>query len=474
MGHNGGDVRLKQETTLDYDVVVVGGGSAGIAAAAGAARNGARTLLIDAGPSIGGELLSGMTIDGAINARGQWIVGGILHELIEQLKEMNGYVGAFNDWRLIQYVCIDPIVMQMAIMKVLQKYGVDVLLHTFAEETVVEQGRVTGLAIRNKSGRTWVKAAAFLDCSGDGDLCAMSGAPFELGSPDGQLQPVSMMFRMIGVESEPLLRFVRDHPDYVAVGESAEIRGGRTDQELVEELYKQGQPTVFFKGNGPLLKDAIERGDLFPTALIMIQPTSIPRKEVCINCTRVAHINALDTKALSQTMGELFDQIQQCVRFLKTCVPGFEQAELAAIAPRIGIRETRRIMGEYVLSGKDVAAARKFADGVAKGCHHIDIHQEGTKQVRIPIANGGSYDIPFRCLIPQRLTNVLVAGRCLSADREAQGTARVMGGCLSMGQAAGVASALFASAGLSDMRQLETRLLRATLKEQGAILEGTY
>lgn len=459
-----------------YDTVVVGGGSAGIAAAAGAAKNGARTLIIDAGPSLGGELLSGMTIDGAINARGERIVGGVLDELIEELKKMDGYVGEFNDWRLIRYICIDPVVMQIAIMKVLRKYGVDILLHTTAENVIVEDSsnRVTGVIIRNKSGRSVVNAKVFIDCSGDGDLCTMAGAPFEMGATDGELQPVSMMFRIMGVEAEPLLAFVRDHPEYVAIGESEEIRGGRTDQEIVEELYKQGQPTVFFKGDGPLLSKAIEDGEMFPTALIMIQPTSTPRKEVCVNTTRVAHINGLNTKGVSGTMSELFDQITTCVNFLKRNVPGFENAHLSAIAPRIGIRETRRIMGDYVLTREDVAEGRKFDDGVAKGCHHIDIHQEGTKQVRIPIANGGSYDIPFRSLIPKTLKNVLVAGRCLSADRPAMGSARVMGSCLAMGQATGTAGAMFQSSNLDDIRQLDVGHLRARLKEQGAIIDGTY
>ena len=118
-------------------------------------------------------------------------------------------------------------------------------------------------------------------------------------------------------------------------------------------MYKQGQPTVFFKGDGPLLRKAIGKREMFPTALIMIQPTSNQRKEVCINCTRVAHVSGLDTKALSGTMVELLAQVRQSVKFLKNNVPGFENAQLSAVGQRIGIRETRRIIGEYVLTGED-------------------------------------------------------------------------------------------------------------------------
>lgn len=457
-----------------YDTIVVGGGSAGLAAAAAAARNDAKTLLIDAGPSIGGELLTGMTIDGAINARGEWIIGGVLDELVEELKRLGGYVGAFCDWRLINYICIDPVLTQIAVMNVLRKHGVDVLLYTFAEEVVVDDGHVTGIIVRNKSGRTLLTADAFVDCSGDGDISVLAGADYELGAPDGEIQPVSLMFRVMGVETEPLLAFVRDHPEYVAVGESREIRGNRSDQQLVEEIYNQGQPTVFFKGDGPLLSEAIARGEMFPTALIMIQPTSTERKEVCVNATRVAHINALNTKDLSATMGELFDQISTCLEFLNKNVPGFEAGRIAGIAPRIGIRETRRIMGDYKLTKDDVMEGRKFEDGVAKGCHHIDIHQDGIKQVRIAVANGGSYDIPFRSLLPAKLKNVLVAGRCFSSDRDAHGSARLMGSCLAMGQATGTAAAFYSKQKLKDMRELSLTKLRDTLKTQGAVLEGTH
>ncbi len=457
-----------------YDTVVVGGGSAGIAAAVGAARNGAKTLLIDAGPTLGGELLTGMTIDGAINARGEWIIGGVLDELVEELKRMNGYVGAFCDWRLINYICFDPVIMQIAVMNVLRKHGVEVLLYTFAEEVVTDDQCVTGIIVRNKSGRTLLTAKAFVDCSGDGDISALAGADYEVGAPDGELQPVSIMFRMMGVETEPLLSFVKQHPEHVAVGESEAIRGGRTDQDLVDEIYKQGQPTVFFKGDAPLLSDAIDRGEMFPTALIMIQPTSTQRKEVCVNSTRVSHVSGLDTKALSGTMGDLFDQINTCTKFLQNSVPGFENAHISAIAPRIGIRETRRIMGDYILTKDDVMEGRKFDDGVAKGCHHIDIHQDGIKQVRIAVANGGSYDIPFSSLVPRNLRNVLVAGRCFSADRAAHGSARLMGSCLAMGQAAGTAAATYGGKGLKDMREIDVAGLRSQLKTQGAVLDGTH
>ncbi|OUS03994.1 hypothetical protein A9Q96_16945 [Rhodobacterales bacterium 52_120_T64] len=458
----------------NYDTIVVGGGSAGVGAALAAAKNGARTLLIDAGPTVGGELLSGMTIDGAINSRGEPIIGGVLDDLIQELDKLGGYVGAFCDWRLINYHCIDPVFMQFAILNLLRDAGVEILLYTVAEEVNVKDGLVTGVTVRNKSGHKLLTSKTFVDCSGDGDLSVSAGADSNIGGENNELQPVSLMFRLMGVETDDLLSFVQANPQNVAVGESDAIRGGRTDLELVDKLVEQGQPTVFFKSDGPLLNDAIDRGEMYPTALIMIQPTSTARKEVCINSTRIDKIDALDTHSLSAGVGKLFDQVMQCASFLKNNVPGFENAYLSAIAPRVGIRETRRIVGEYELTEEDVFTGRKSPDGIAKGCHHIDIHQGGRGQVRIPIANGGSFDIPFGCLLPKKLRNVLVAGRCLSADRAAHGASRLMGNCLAMGQAAGTATALFVQNDLNDMRDLEVIDLRSILKSQGAILDGTH
>jgi hypothetical protein len=327
----------------------------------------------------------------------------------------------------------------------------------------------------NKAGRTLVTADYFLDCSGDGDLAAMAGAPYEVSDGTGELQPLSIMFRMANVENQPLLEFARDHPENLALGESDYIRGDKTDADLAHQIYRQGQPCVFFKGNGPLIQQGLRDEEMFPTALIMIQPTSVARREVCVNATRVArNIMGTDSAAVSGALPELLEQVWMTAKFLKKRVPGFGNATFAGIAPRVGIRETRRIMGEHVLTGDEASGARKHKDVVAKGAQHVDIHQDGIKQVRIPIANGGSYDIPWGCLVPKKLPNVMVAGRCLSATREGMGTARTMGPCMAMGQAVGTAAALSVKAGYRDVRELAVGALQQKLREQGAVLDGVH
>jgi hypothetical protein len=283
------------------------------------------------------------------------------------------------------------------------------------------------------------------------------------------------MFRMAGVDTRKLLEFQRDNTESFALGESDAIRGGRTDRELAECALAQGEPSVFLKGNCKLLQEAIARGEMYPTALIMIQPTSRQRKEVCLNTTRVGGIDGMRTGDLSASLATLSDQVWQCSEFMRKNIPGFENAAYSGIASRVGVRETRRIEGLVSLTEQDVLEARKREDGIGKGSHHVDIHQSGTGQVRIPVKDGGSYDIPWGCLVPRGVANVAAAGRILSADRGAHGSARVMGPCLAMGQAVGTATVLLhtAKAKNPSYADVDVKALRERLKAEGAVLDGT-
>jgi hypothetical protein len=455
-----------------YDVVVVGSGSAGLAASVAAARNGARTLLVDAGPSVGGELLSGLPLNACLSARGEWVVGGIVRELLDRCDEMGGLVPPYFDWRSLWLVCVDPEIMKLACTMMVQEAGVELLLNTFAEDVLVEDGRVTGLVVANKMGRTVVSAPVFVDCSGDGDIAALAGAPTEKGGAGGVFQPVTMMFRMQGVETGPLLDFVVDHPEYVGLGESPATQA-LSKAECARRLREQNVPSVFFDGQRPFIADAIARGELHPCGILAVCPVSTARKEVSLNTTRIANLDATDPDALSKALPRLVEQVWTCVEFLRRRVPGFENAVFSGLAPRIGIRETRRVMGLEVLTGEDVLSGRKRLDGIAKGAHELDVHGAGQAHRREMIKDGGSYDIPFGCLVPRNLSNMLVAGRCLSATREAHGSARVMGTCMGMGQAAGTAAALCATAD-QPIRQLSVQALRDRLREQGAVLDTAY
>lgn len=459
----------------NFDVVVLGGGSAGVATAIAASRNGARTVLVDAGPMIGGEMLSGIPIDGCLSTRGEWVVGGVVRELFAECDRLGGYIGPIDDFRSLHVVAIDPEVMKLAVVKLVHEAGVKLLLYTFAEDVVVEDGTVKGVIVLNKDRRTLLTGKVIIDCTGDADIAAIAGAPWEIGdAAAGDLQPVTMVYRMQGVDSQRLLDFVRDHPEHFGLAEYKER--GLTPQQAAEGLHAQGLAKVFLVANGPLMQHAIARGEMYQSSMIAVTPISLARREVSINSTRLGNLDATQTAKLSGALPALLEQVWTGVNFMRKYVPGFENAVYSGIAPRIGIRETRRIVGEYVLTREDIMEARKRDDGVAKGAHELDVHGSGLKHVRGTIRDGGSYDIPFGCLVPQRLKNVLVAGRCLSATREAHSSARVMGTCMAMGQAAGTAAAMCSvdEDWRGDVRSVRIQTLRGALLEQGAVLKGTY
>jgi hypothetical protein len=457
-----------------WDVVVVGGGAAGIGAAIAAARNGAKVLLVDAGPMVGGELVSGIPVDGCLSSRGEWVVGGVCRELFDECDRLGGYIGPINDYRSLHVVAVDPEIMKIAVINCVQAAGVTLRLYTYADGVVMDGTRLRGVVLVTKGRRTLVEATTIIDASGDGDIAVAAGVPHEKGdAAKGELQPVTLMFRMVGVDGERLLRFVRDNPENAGLGEYEGL--GLSRRECAEALYRQGLPKVFLVADGPVMREAIARGDLHRSSMMGITPTSLARREVSINTTRVGHLDATDSERLSQALPDLVQQVWECASFLRNSVPGFEEAVFSGLAPRIGIRETRRILCDVVLSDEDVAQARKRDDGIAKGAHEIDVHLAGTGHYRRPIKDGGSYDIPYGMLLARGVANLLVIGRCMSATRVAHSSARVMGTCLAMGQAAGTAAAIASSSneGVSDLREIPVARLRAVLRDQGAVLEGT-
>ena len=209
------------------------------------------------------------------------------------------------------------------------------------------------------------------------------------------------------------------------------------------------------------MKQAIADGEMYQSSMIAVTPISLARKEVSINSTRIGNLDATQTSQLSRALPDLLEQVWMGVNFMRKYVPGFENAVFSGIAPRIGIRETRRVMGEYVLTKEDVMQARKREDGIGKGAHELDVHGSGVKHVRSTIKDEGSYDIPYDCLVPRNVKNMFVAGRCFSSTRDAHSSARVMGTCMAMGQAAGTAAAWCAASPTwkGDVREVDVQAL---------------
>jgi len=357
-------------------------------------------------------------------------------------------------------------------MRLMADHQVPLLLYSFVKDVVMEGDRVAGIVVVNKGGTKIIRGKFFIDCSGDGDVACMAGAPYELGHKGKIFQPLSLVFWAGGIDFGRYLDFVRDNYEQYILGDSPVITIGKA--ECARKIHESGYPFAGLNGQASMLKQAIADGRMFPCGALYVWPVSPALGMLGFNTTRVADVDATDPEALSGAVAKLSEQVSQCMDFVHADLPGFEKARIAGMAPRVGVRETRRVMGEYVLTQDDVINGAKRADGIAKGGHHVDVHGSGTAQQRVPVKNGDSYDIPYGCLVPRGLANVFVAGRCLSSTREAHGSARVMGQCMATGQAAATAAALACAGGLTNSRDVDVAGLRAVLKEQGAVLDGTH
>jgi hypothetical protein len=447
------------------DVLVVGGGPAGIGAAIGAADAGARTVLVERYGFLGGNataalvmpLMSFFTEHPALcrpdtlallppdHGPGDPVLAGVVRRFLDHLVAQGGALPPGGPTGYT--VPFDPEIFKVVAADLLDAAGVQLLLHSFASG-VLGEGRLDGVVFETKSGPIVVRATAVVDCTGDGDVAAAAGAPYDVGREgDGLVQPMSLMFRMVDFERAAFEGYVREHPQ--------EWRG-------VHGLWE-------------LVRRATARGELeLPREDILFFATMHGR-EVSVNSTRVTHATPLlgcDVWDLSYAEWVSRRQMRQLVAFLRRYVPGFAQAYLGQSATTVGVRETRRIQGDYRLTREDVLAARKFDDVIARCTYPIDVHNPrgtGTLIERLPA--GESYDIPLRALLPRGLDNMLTAGRCISGSHEALSSYRVMPVAMAVGQAAGVCAALAARAGATPRALAVTDVQRELLR-QGADLRG--
>lgn len=412
-----------------YDVAVLGGGPAGITAALGAARNGAKTILIERYGFLGGMSTAAMVYPWMTfhAASGEQVIRGYAQEIVDRLMALGASPGHLRDTigfvhTLTPY---QPEVYKVLACDLLQEAGVDLLLHTSAIEVQTEQNRISGITLYNKSGMTRLNAKMYIDATGDGDIAFLAGAPWEKGNTDGKVQPMTMKFRMRGVDLEKVKRSMQQEPsNFYEKSLIAEL--DQLPLTGVMGFYRQWKA-----GDLPIEREGL---------LFFSGPND---DEVLINVSRVSGLDPTWAEDLTKAEIEGRRQVLQLEAFLRQSVPGFEQASLSAVGTQIGVRETRRIVGLYTLNGTDVLDGRRFEDVIARSGYPIDIHNPEGKGVTANfIREGGAYDIPYRCLVPQRITNLLLAGRCISTTHEAQATTRLTPSCMALGQAAGTAAAL--------------------------------
>ncbi|MFA6569477.1 MAG: FAD-dependent oxidoreductase [Victivallales bacterium] len=451
-------------------IVVVGVGIAGVTAALAAAKTGMGVLLIGNEGNAGGDACTGMPLLGTYSSRGEKCVGGILDELLAICKTIpGGYIGPVCDYRTVYGLCVSPSAMRLAILLLLKKYEVNLLLNSTVTDIESENGKVNAVNVVCGNGeKRRFECRSLVDASGGGNIVKMAGGNVLCGDANGNMQPVSLIFRMAGVKFEPFLRFIMENPEEALLSENPVFETDRT--KAAELLYRSGYPYVALAAQGKLLGKALQKGEMYPCTAMFMTPVSMQTGEICVNSTRIAQLDASCPETASKAVLDLAGQVQTAVKFLCSRVPGFEKAVLSSVASRLGVRETGRIVGDHTLSQEEAVSGKRHASGIGRGAHHIDIHGAGTAQVRIPIKDGRTYDIPFGCLLPAGLENVIAAGRCISSDRGGNGSARVMGTCMVTGQAAGLAAALAAESSKDNMRGINIDVLRRRLTEQGAIL----
>lgn len=417
------------------DVLVVGGGPSGIGAALGAAACGVDVILVERYGFLGGNATAALVMplmsfytpkakpekEGGVTllpsqGYGEPVIAGKLKQFLDRLVKAGGAVAP--SLKTGYTVPFDPEIFKITALDMLDEAGVHFLFHAFATDTIVVDNILNGVVFETKSGPIVIQAQSIIDCTGDGDIAAHSGASFEIGRDDDRLvQPMTLMFRMSEFDRSGFEGYVKEHPDQ----------------------WKN------VHGLKDLIQQAVEKGELvMPREDILFFSTPHPN-EVSVNSTRVNRVLGIDVWDLTYAEYQSRQQMKQLVAFLKKYVPGFEKSYAVQSGVNIGVRETRRIKGEYQLTVEDILSAKKFPDTIARSTYPVDIHNpEGLGTVLKRLPDGEYYDIPLRCLLPLTIENLIVAGRCISGTHEAHSSYRVMPVSFATGQAAGVCGALAA------------------------------
>ena len=439
------DVRLPAPVIADVDVCVVGGGSAGSSAAIAVARGGATVLLIDRLPFLGGTSTAVLdTFYGFFTpgAHARKVVGGIGDDVVAALRALGPVVERPNTYGAGTGVTYLAEHLKVVWERLVTDAGARVLLHALLQAVEVRDGRVQAVVVATRGGLARVRARTFIDASGDADLSAMAGFGFERAGESGRAQTLTTTFRMADVDADRRRTVTKDEL-HARMADAA--ASGAYDLPRLE-----GSDHVT-----PI--DGV-------TATIMTRLPSF-RHEAD---GRI--VDATDPWFLTEAEMAGRRQALEYARFLVDRVPGYEHASLVALGTQVGVRETRRVYGDYRLTRDDVLGARRFADGIGLCGAPIEDHHPGADTVWQYLPDGETVDIPFRTLLVRDAANVLVAGRCFSATHDAHASVRSMAQCMAMGQAAGTAAAM-AVAGGRDPRDVDVETLRARLRRDGAILE---
>ena len=451
--------------TLQYDVVVVGGGPGGIPAAIAAARQGAKVLLVERNGFLGGNMTIGLPLLAYLDKDGNQVIKGIAQEFIDRLTEL-GACSPHHWCPMHDSVTIyDDEVFKVVALDMCIKAGVEILLYTQVIDTNVENGELKSVTLFGKGRKMEAEAKIFIDATGDGDVGYMAGARYEKG-PDnnGKLQPPTLMCTIDGVDVDRVISHLEAHPEETVLADTIERYPGY-DGSYYRNLNPDQHAMVAFR---KLFSELREKGVLPVDRDTLISISTLTPGRVNLNCTRHKGIDGSDVKDLTRATIDGHFQNLKLIEVLREYIPGFENARLVRFYPFLGVRETRRFAGIDTLTEEDLLNGVIDETAVGLGSYIIDIHDgagAGTICKKVM-----PYGIPYGSTVSADISNLMFAGRCGSMDSVAMSSLRVMPPLMAMGQGAGVGAALAIKKGVKP-GQITPAEVREILRADGVMLE---
>jgi hypothetical protein len=444
------------------DVLVVGAGPAGIGTAIASARTGAKTMLVEKYGFAGGNMTVAMVnpLFTFHDINGRQVIRGIAEEMVKRMVKQGVSYGHVSDLTFdnASMTPFDPEGSKTILFDMLEEAGVELLLHSLVVDIRLAEGHISSVIMESKSGRQAICPRYVVDCTGDADVAALSGAPFVKGRPeDGAMQPATLYFRVGGINNTTLRQWMKTNRTL--------LKDAPSDEEM------DSRKAIALLGLNDVVQRAFDSGELDGEIAPRILMYELPDGQFSVNTTRLQNIDGTNTADLTKAEIRLRRQVLQVHAFLKKNIGGFETSCIIDTGIQAGIRETRRIEGDYTLTEDDILQGKSFDDGIACGTFAIDIHPPHGKEQIFTGSGRVVYEIPYRALLPRNCHNLLVAGRCISATHTAFGSVRVMATCMATGQGAGVAAALASRKGL-PLREIDTAELRAELIAQGQYLQN--
>lgn len=447
---------------LSADVVVVGGGPAGMCAAVAAAREGASVILVEQSGCCGGMATNGLVgpFMTCYDRKGEtMIIRGLFGEFVDRMVA-RGYAlhpsevragTAYTSWIEKGHDHVTPFEsegMKLIADEMLEEAGVKVLYHTAFLQPILDGKSITGVIVSSKRGMEVIRGKVVIDCTGDGDVAAGSGVPYEMGNEEqGIMQPATMFFRIGGVDAEKVEKEIQEHR---------------------HEFYRKNG--VNYRSFHWLVSKARENGD-WTLDRVSVGLYRMPKPdEWCVNTSRLMGVDSTDNESLTWAEVQGRKQVEEIFQFIKKYIPGCENARMLSSGSYVGIRESRHIQGDYRITAEDLLECKVPEDSVLLAANSVDVHGRfGPTSNEYVVISGDYYGVPYRVMLPAGVEQMLLAGRCISADSAAGGAVRVMPPCMAMGQAVGTAAAMAVKNGCT-VRQIDVQALRNRLKENGAYL----